>query len=243
MAYYKDERKDKRLNKSSQDGDNDMGHDSVVPAAGGERATKKPGVASVSTFAKEDERNATTTHKVRDKDQPTAGGIANKTRKPRRRTGKGAKTRKWQKLQTRFANFNNTMEQEHRREASQDQDIDMEYCDPTMVENGAVQEMPQNATFTVAQEDEEDVAETYEARDGNEPPMEKELDDTKCQSGVIERDGEELPVVPGGGEEDADEEVVDEYNIPGAADKAPITNAKKETPLRNMESPYRKFPE
>lgn len=41
-AYHKNERKLKRLsNKSNRDGDDDMAHNSVVPAANGERKLQK----------------------------------------------------------------------------------------------------------------------------------------------------------------------------------------------------------
>ena len=63
--------------------------------------------------------------------------------------------------------------------------------------------------FTIAQEDGEDVVETYEARDGKKPPIERELDDTnESQSNVIECD-EELPVVPDGDEEGANEKTAE----------------------------------
>ena len=65
----------------------------------------------------------------------------------------------------------------------------MECGGPKMVQNGAEQEKPQNVTFKVVQENEEDVAETYEVRDGNEPPMENKVDNTTGQSDVIECDG------------------------------------------------------
>lgn len=105
---------------SSGDGDTDMAHNSVVPAAGREKAAKEPGVASVasvtsmSTIAEKDKGNASTTQEVRDEDhQPAAEATTNEARKPRRRTGKGAKERKWQKLQTRLAVLNGTVEQNH----------------------------------------------------------------------------------------------------------------------------------
>lgn len=126
------------------------------------------------------------------------------------------------------------MEQERQRETGQDEDKDMEYGGPGKFEKGAEEENLHDIAFTVAQEDGEDVVETYEARDGKKPPIERELDDiNEGQSNVIEC--EELPVVPGG-DEGANEKIAEGDSTTHAAEKGLINNAEEKT-SQSMESP------
>ncbi|MCJ1426289.1 hypothetical protein MMC29_004192 [Sticta canariensis] len=207
--------------------------------SGRRESCKELGVASltsVSIIAEKDKGNASTTQEVREEDhQPAAEATANKTRKSRRETGKGAKERKWQKLQTRLAVLNGTVEQNHQIETGQDEDIEMEHGGPGMIENGAEE---------VAQVDREDIVETYDARDGEEPPGEGGLDNTnEDQSSVIEDDEEELSMVPGVDEEGGNEKMANGDRIAHAADEVPITNVDEKILTVNNGIPMFKVPE